>query len=139
MGEPCKVRRENGLWKADPIARGGFEPPFSDPKSDVLPLDERAAAAPKGIGPGGTRQLTAAPSTCDESGRVRGPPLQSIRSTGAARVTVRVRTIAVSRGALTLPAPSPNTPNTVEPDPLISAISAPHRRSSPRYSSITEY
>ena len=25
------------------IAPGGFEPPFSDPKSDVLPLDEGAA------------------------------------------------------------------------------------------------
>ncbi len=25
-----------------PIAPGGFEPPFSDPKSDVLPLDEGA-------------------------------------------------------------------------------------------------
>jgi hypothetical protein len=24
------------------IAPGGFEPPFSDPKSDVLPLDEGA-------------------------------------------------------------------------------------------------
>ena len=27
------------------IAPGGFEPPFSDPKSDVLPLDEGAAVA----------------------------------------------------------------------------------------------
>jgi hypothetical protein len=26
------------------IAPGGFEPPFSDPKSDVLPLDEGAAS-----------------------------------------------------------------------------------------------
>jgi hypothetical protein len=29
------------------IAPGGFEPPFSDPKSDVLPLDEGAV---KGLG-----------------------------------------------------------------------------------------
>ena len=28
------------------IAPGGFEPPFSDPKSDVLPLDEGAAVRP---------------------------------------------------------------------------------------------
>ena len=28
------------------IAPGGFEPPFSDPKSDVLPLDEGAAVLP---------------------------------------------------------------------------------------------
>ena len=28
--------------EVNPIAPGGFEPPFSDPKSDVLPLDEGA-------------------------------------------------------------------------------------------------
>ena len=40
-------RKNSGIPKSTgaffPIAPGGFEPPFSDPKSDVLPLDEGAA------------------------------------------------------------------------------------------------
>ena len=37
-------RRNSGIRSPSclPIAPGGFEPPFSDPKSDVLPLDEGA-------------------------------------------------------------------------------------------------
>src|SRR5256885_13702504 len=31
------------------IAPGGFEPPFSDPKSDVLPLDEGAASLKRAL------------------------------------------------------------------------------------------
>jgi hypothetical protein len=40
--------RFDSLLAPDPasrIAPGGFEPPFSDPKSDVLPLDEGAATS----------------------------------------------------------------------------------------------
>src|SRR5690348_18304360 len=40
-----RSRRGSGLkaYTTSRIAPGGFEPPFSDPKSDVLPLDEGAA------------------------------------------------------------------------------------------------
>ena len=41
--EGTTVRRGGGTRAG--IAPGGFEPPFSDPKSDVLPLDEGAANA----------------------------------------------------------------------------------------------
>src|SRR5512145_2803067 len=37
-----KRRRDARLGQCGQVAPGGFEPPFSDPKSDVLPLDEGA-------------------------------------------------------------------------------------------------
>ena len=43
-GTPTRLGSRNKReWQRSGIAPGGFEPPFSDPKSDVLPLDEGAA------------------------------------------------------------------------------------------------
>jgi hypothetical protein len=99
-----RAKREAGSGKlrASRVAPGGFEPPFSDPKSDVLPLDEGAD--------------------------VLAVSLQSYSRTSTWTTRDDVRVGMTSASTLRSPAdggePS-KTPKTAEPDPARWAICAP--------------
>src|SRR5262245_12485436 len=104
--------RIQDLGPAVQVAPGGFEPPFSDPKSDVLPLDE-GAASPKSYWD---------VSTC------------------TTRSLVRVTKTAqpVSRASAAASGASENTPKTAEPEPASIEINAPRAVRSSIVSTKTE-
>src|SRR4029079_8489319 len=81
------------------VAPGGFDPPFSDRKSEVLPLDEGAASP----------QSYSAVSTCTTRSLVR----------------VIKASQSLSRAIAAVSGGSENTPKTADPDPASRERSAP--------------
>src|SRR6185312_14974258 len=120
----CVVQGREFRRERRKIAPGGFEPPFSDPKSDVLPLDEGAA------------NRSNLHDCCD---RLKQAAHQSITCTASMRASVCVSTT----GAFTLRSSDAasgaesNTPNTVEPEPDMPALCAPASRNPWMYRAIS--